>query len=44
MIVENNLFGMDLDERAAQISQIALFIKLVNLVVIVVTGQNIQML
>lgn len=27
MIVENNLFGMDLDERAAQISQIALFIK-----------------
>ncbi|MBR0492952.1 MAG: BREX-1 system adenine-specific DNA-methyltransferase PglX [Muribaculaceae bacterium] len=27
MIVENNLFGVDLDERAAQISQIALFIK-----------------
>ena len=27
MIVENNLFGIDLDERAAQISQIALFIK-----------------
>ena len=27
MIVENNLYGMDLDERAAQISQIALFIK-----------------
>lgn len=27
MIVENNLFGMDIDERAAQISQIALFIK-----------------
>lgn len=27
MIVEQNLFGMDLDERAAQISQIALFIK-----------------
>lgn len=27
MIVESNLFGMDLDERAAQISQIALFIK-----------------
>ncbi|MGM9734735.1 MAG: DNA methyltransferase, partial [Prevotella sp.] len=27
MIVENNLFGMDLDERAAQITQIALFIK-----------------
>lgn len=27
IIVENNLFGMDLDERAAQISQIALFIK-----------------
>ena len=27
MIVENNLFGMDLDERATQISQIALFIK-----------------
>lgn len=27
MIVENNLFGVDLDERAAQISQIALFVK-----------------
>lgn len=27
MIVEQNLFGMDLDERAAQITQIALFIK-----------------
>ena len=27
MIVEHNLFGMDLDERAAQITQIALFIK-----------------
>ena len=27
MIIENNLFGIDLDERAAQISQIALFIK-----------------
>lgn len=27
MIVENNLYGVDLDERAAQISQIALFIK-----------------
>lgn len=27
MILESNLFGMDLDERAAQISQIALFIK-----------------
>lgn len=27
LIVENNLFGIDLDERAAQISQIALFIK-----------------
>ena len=27
MIVEYNLFGMDLDERAAQITQIALFIK-----------------
>lgn len=27
MIVEHNLFGIDLDERAAQISQIALFIK-----------------
>ena len=27
MIVENNLFGIDLDERAAQISQIALCIK-----------------
>lgn len=27
IIVENNLYGMDLDERAAQISQIALFIK-----------------
>ena len=27
MIVENNLFGVDLEERAAQISQIALFIK-----------------
>lgn len=27
MIVEDNLYGMDLDERAAQISQIALFIK-----------------
>lgn len=27
MIVENNLFGIDLDERATQISQIALFIK-----------------
>lgn len=27
MIVENNLFGVDLDERATQISQIALFIK-----------------
>lgn len=26
-IVENNLYGIDLDERAAQISQIALFIK-----------------
>lgn len=27
MIVEYNLYGMDLDERAAQITQIALFIK-----------------
>lgn len=27
MIVEHNLYGMDLDERAAQITQIALFIK-----------------
>ena len=27
MIVENNLLGVDLDERAAQISQIALFVK-----------------
>lgn len=27
MIVEQNLFGVDLDERAAQLSQIALFIK-----------------
>lgn len=27
LIVENNLYGIDLDERAAQISQIALFIK-----------------
>ena len=27
MIVENNLFGVDLDERAVQLSQIALFIK-----------------
>lgn len=27
MIVEHNLFGVDLDERAAQITQIALFIK-----------------
>lgn len=27
MIVEHNLYGVDLDERAAQISQIALFIK-----------------
>jgi type I restriction-modification system DNA methylase subunit len=27
LIVEHNLFGVDLDERAAQISQIALFIK-----------------
>ena len=27
MIVEHNLYGIDLDERAAQISQIALFIK-----------------
>jgi len=27
MIVENNLYGIDLDERAAQITQIALFIK-----------------
>lgn len=27
MIIENNLYGVDLDERAAQISQIALFIK-----------------
>lgn len=27
MIVENNLYGVDLDERAAQITQIALFIK-----------------
>ena len=26
-MTENNLFGVDLDERAAQISQIALFIK-----------------
>ena len=27
MIVENNLYGVDLDERAAQITQIALFVK-----------------
>ncbi len=27
LIVENNLYGIDLDERAAQISQIALFVK-----------------
>lgn len=27
LIVENNLYGIDLDERAAQITQIALFVK-----------------
>lgn len=31
LIVENNLYGVDLDERAAQITQIALFIKAMQL-------------
>ena len=31
MIVEYNLYGMDLDERAAQITQIALFLSLIHI-------------
>ena len=31
LIVENNLYGVDLDERAVQLTQIALFIKAMQL-------------